>query len=161
MRFATGLAGYLRLFGERRAGEFKMNDCIFCRIAAGKIPSSQVFQTEDTLAFLDIAPIAEGHTLLIPKQHCSRLEECPVQVLERLAFVLPRVAAAVQKAMGADGYNVLCNNGRSAGQVVEHLHFHIIPRKMGDGIFHRWPSFQYPEGKADLLAAKIRQELQK
>lgn len=161
MRFATGLAGYLRLFGERRTGEFKMNDCIFCRITAGKIPSIQVFQTEDTLAFLDIAPIAEGHTLLIPKQHCSRLEECPVQVLERLAFVLPRVAAAVQKAMGADGYNVLCNNGRSAGQVVEHLHFHIIPRKMGDGIFHRWPSFQYPEGKADLLAAKIRQELQK
>ncbi len=138
-----------------------MSGCIFCRIVAGQIRCNQVFQTEDILAFLDISPVSDGHTLLIPKQHCTYLEECPAPLLKQLALALPRVAAAVQKAMGADGYNILCNNGRSAGQVVEHLHFHIIPRKLGDGVFQQWPSFQYPEGKAEQLAAKIRQELEK
>lgn len=138
-----------------------MDECVFCRIAAGQIPSAKVFETEEVLAFLDIGPVSDGHTLVIPKRHCCRLDECPASTLSSLATVLSRVASAVQKAMRADGYNVLCNNGRAAGQIVEHLHFHIIPRKTGDGLFRNWPSYSYPEGKAARIAEQIQQLLEK
>ena len=76
-----------------------------------------------------------------------------------MVSILPKVTAAVFGAMQADGYNVLCNNGRAAGQLVEHLHFHIIPRKTGDGVFNRWPASKYPQGKAEEIAEKIRAKL--
>jgi len=138
-----------------------MSDCIFCKIAAGQIGSFKVYEDDHVLAFLDIGPIRDGHTLLIPKHHCSRLEDCPPQALEPLMARLAQLAGAVQQAMDADGYNILCNSGRAAGQIVEHLHFHIIPRKTGDGVFKHWPSFQYPEGRALQVAEKIRQKLKK
>lgn len=138
-----------------------MSECIFCGIASGQIPSVRVYEEEGVMAFLDIGPISDGHTLVIPKEHYCRLDECPDALLSRLSSVMRRIAAAVQKAMGADGYNVLCNNGRAAGQLIDHLHFHIIPRKTGDGLFQRWPSFRYPEGKAEQLAGQIRQCLEK
>jgi histidine triad (HIT) family protein len=69
---------------------------------------------------------------------------------------LGKIAQAISVAIPSDGYNVLCNNGRAAGQLVDHLHFHIIPRMTGDGVFNRWPSFKYPEGKMEILAEKIR-----
>jgi histidine triad (HIT) family protein len=138
-----------------------MEECVFCRIAAGRIPAVKVLETQEVMAFLDIGPVSDGHTLVIPKRHCCRLDECPPQTLSELAAVLSRAAGAVQRAMKADGYNVLCNNGRAAGQIVEHLHFHIIPRKQGDGLFRNWPSFQYPPGKAEELAGQIRKELEK
>lgn len=138
-----------------------MSDCIFCRIADGRIPCFKVFEDDQVLAFLDIGPIQDGHTLVIPKHHCSRLDECPPQVLENLMVRLAWIAGAVREAMGAEGYNILCNNGRAAGQLVEHLHFHVIPRNTGDGVFKQWPSFQYPEGKAQQIVEKIRQKLEK
>lgn len=138
-----------------------MSDCIFCRIAEGRIPCFKVFEDDQVLAFLDIGPIQDGHTLVIPKHHCSRLDGCPPQVLEALMIRLSRIAGAVREAMGAEGYNILCNNGRAAGQLVEHLHFHVIPRNTGDGVFKQWPSFQYAEGKAEQVAEKIRQKLKK
>ncbi len=138
-----------------------MDECVFCRIAAGQIPSAKVFENEDVLAFLDIGPVSDGHTLVIPKRHYSRLDECPASTLLSLAAALSRTAGAVQKAMNADGYNVLCNNGRAAGQIVEHLHFHIIPRKTGDGLFRNWPSYSYPEGKAAQIAEQVRRMLEK
>lgn len=138
-----------------------MEECVFCRIAAGRIPSVKVFETQEILAFLDIGPVSDGHTLVIPKEHCSRLDDCPAQTVSSLAVVLSQVSGAVQRAMKADGYNVLCNNGRAAGQIVEHLHFHIIPRRDGDGLFRNWPSFRYSPGRAEELAGKIRKELEK
>ena len=110
-------------------------------------------------AFLDIGPISDGHTLVIPKEHIDKFDECPPQLLGEVCSRLGKIAAAVQKAVGSDGYNVLCNNGRAAGQVVEHLHFHIVPRKTGDGIFDRWPSYKYPAGKAEKIARNIRNNL--
>ncbi len=135
------------------------DNCIFCKIAAGQIPSVKIYEDEKVIAFLDIGPISDGHTLVVPKLHYTKVHECPPEVLASIVSVLPKVAGAVFGAMAADGYNVLCNNGRAAGQLVEHLHFHIIPRKTGDGVFSHWPAFKYPQGKAEELAKKIRTKL--
>lgn len=137
-----------------------MDDCIFCKMAAGEIPLAKVYEDEAVLAFLDIGPISDGHTLVIPKQHCARVHECDPEILGQLAARLGKVAGAVMTAMGCDGYNVLSNNGSAAGQVVDHLHFHIIPRNTGDGVFNRWPAHTYADGQIDELAEKIRQSMQ-
>jgi histidine triad (HIT) family protein len=134
-------------------------DCIFCKIAAGTIPSAKVLETDDVFAFLDIGPIAEGHTLIIPKKHYERMEDCPPQTLAAIGGVLGKVAKAVVEATQADGYNVLCNRGRAAGQVVEHVHFHVVPRKNGDGVFNRWPAGKYNAGRADEILKMIREKL--
>jgi histidine triad (HIT) family protein len=110
-------------------------DCIFCKIVAGQIPSVKIYEDDDVLAFLDIGPLSDGHTLLIPKKHYAKIHECPAELMAKVGAVLPKVAGAVFGAMGSEGYNVLCNNGRASGQLVEHIHFHIIPRNTGDGVF--------------------------
>lgn len=135
------------------------SDCIFCKIVAGKIPAQVVFDTEEAVAFLDVAPLADGHTLLIPKRHYHVLHDMPAAELRALTAHLPRLAAAVMNATGAEAYNVLQNNGRSAGQVVEHVHFHIIPRTASDDLGYRWNAKQYQEGRADELCSKIRSVL--
>lgn len=116
--------------------------CIFCKIVAGDIPVTKIYEDEEILSFLDIGPLSDGHTLVIPKEHFERLHDCPPEILSKVGSRLGRLAGAIVEAMGADGYNLLCNNGRAAGQLVNHLHFHIIPRSTGDGVFDRWPTVQ-------------------
>lgn len=134
-------------------------DCIFCQIASGRVPCTKVYENDHVLAFLDVGPISDGHTLVIPKAHYQRLHECPAEVLAEVARVVGQLCRPVAEAVQADGYNVLCNNGPAAGQVVEHVHYHIIPRKSGDGVFNRWPANKYPEGKANAIAERIIQNL--
>ena len=134
-------------------------DCIFCKIDSGQVPSIKIFENEHVLAFLDIGPISDGHTLVIPKRHYARLDQTPPEVMVEIAKALPVLSTAVQSAMDAEGYNVLCNNGSVAGQVVEHVHFHIIPRRANDRVFSRWPSYQYADNKAAQIAGKIKQNL--
>jgi histidine triad (HIT) family protein len=134
-------------------------DCIFCKIASGQIPSIKIYEDEVVVAFLDIGPVSDGHTLVMPRQHVEQVHNSPPQLLEQIWSRLPKIAGAIIAAIGADGYNVLCNNGRAAGQVVDHLHFHIIPRNSGDRVFTQWPSFKYPKGKAEALAEKIKSNL--
>jgi len=137
----------------------RQEDCIFCKIIAGQIPATKVYEDEEVLAFLDVGPISDGHTLLIPKQHCDNVESCPAEILSKTTSRLGKIAKAVKAAVGSEGYNVLCNNGRAAGQLVQHLHFHIIPRNTGDGVFTQWPSYKYPQGKGEKIAEKIRGKL--
>ena len=136
-----------------------VDNCIFCKIIAGQIPATKIYEDEFVLSFLDIGPISDGHTLVIPKQHFERLHDCPSELLGQIGSRLGKIAKAVALAMNAEGYNVLCNTGRAAGQLVEHLHFHIIPRNAGDGVFDRWPSYEYEQGKIEELADKIRKSL--
>jgi len=136
-----------------------MDGCVFCKMVAGEIPVAKVYEDDAVFAFLDIGPINDGHTLVIPKRHCTRIHECETDVLADVASRLGRIAEAVMTAVDADGYNVLSNNGSVAGQVVDHLHFHIIPRKIGDGVFTEWPSYRYKPGQIEKLAAKIRESL--
>jgi len=135
------------------------DDCIFCKMVAGRIPVTKIYEDEIVLAFLDVGPVSDGHTLLIPRQHFEKLHDCPPQLLAKVASVIGKIAGAVADAMNSDGYNVLCNNGTAAGQLVEHLHFHIIPRNTGDGLFDRWPSYEYQKGKIEEIADKIRENL--
>lgn len=136
-----------------------MTDCVFCKIAAGQIPSVKVYEDENVLAFLDIGPLSEGHTLVIPKKHYTKIHECSAELMAHIGGVLPRLAMAVLGGTDSEGYNVLCNNGRASGQLVEHVHFHIIPRTTGDKVFTQWPAKQYSVGKIEEVAKKIRAKL--
>jgi histidine triad (HIT) family protein len=135
------------------------DDCIFCKMVAGQVPVTKIYEDDIVLSFLDIGPISDGHTLVIPKQHFEKLHECPAEILSQVASRLGNIAKAVVSAMNSDGYNLLCNNGRSAGQLVDHLHFHIIPRNVGDGVFNRWPAYEYEKGRIETIAAEIRKNL--
>ena len=136
-----------------------MDGCVFCKMVEGEIPVTKVYEDEAVLAFLDIGPISDGHTLVIPKRHCATVHECDPRVLAEVSARLGGIAGAVVAAMDADGYNVLSNNGAAAGQVVDHLHFHIIPRRSGDGVFTEWPTYKYEQGRIEEIAAKIRENV--
>jgi len=135
------------------------SDCVFCRIVAGEIPAAIVLRNEACVAFLDIAPQAEGHLLLIPAEHYPRLEEVPADVLAELGRAMPRLARALLEVTGAAGFNVLQNNGQVAGQDILHVHFHLIPRTKGDGLGYRWQPKSYPAGRADELRARFQSAL--
>ena len=130
-------------------------NCIFCKIIAGQIPSMSVLETKNAMAFMDIGPLAEAHLLVIPKRHYARLDEMPEQEVRDLTALLPRLASAVVKVTEAEGYNILQNNGRVAGQAVDHVHFHVIPRKEGDGLGYRWPSGSYEPGRAEEIQGRL------
>jgi histidine triad (HIT) family protein len=135
------------------------DDCVFCKIVAGEIPATRIYEDHAVLVFLDNGPISDGHTLVIPKSHVEKLHDCPAELLGQIVLSLGKIAGAVSAAMNSDGYNLLCNNGRAAGQLVEHLHFHIIPRNAGDGLLNRWPSYAYEQGKIETIADKIRENV--
>jgi len=118
-------------------------DCIFCKLVAGKIPSTRIYEDEETLAFLDIAPIINGHALVIPKTHFDPLTATPPAILAACMATVQRVAQAQLTALGADGVNIHQANGAAAGQVVPHLHFHVIPRFAGDGHHWNWHGHAY------------------
>ena len=132
-----------------------MSDCIFCKIIAGDIPGAKIYEDDKVLSFLDIAPFSDGHALVIPKDHVGRLDECPVAIMEAVAGKLPVIARAVMEAVGAEAFNIVCNNGRQAGQLVGHLHFHIIPRSTDDRVICYGKHREYAEGQAVQLAEKI------
>lgn len=135
------------------------SDCIFCRIVQGVIPAFRIWETDACLAFLDAEPLAEGHTLLIPKQHYQDIREIPPDVLIALTSGLPNLAAAVMNATKATGLNLLQNTGQSSGQVVPHLHFHLIPRIEGDGLGYRWNAGSFEQEQAEAMQARIIDEL--
>jgi len=130
-------------------------DCIFCKIAAGELPSFKVYEDEDTLAFLDIRPANYGHTLVIPKKHLVNLEEVDEKVLCQVMGTVKKVGRAIKAGLGAAGYNVMENNDPVAGQIVPHLHFHVVPRKENDGL-KPWPQGRYNEGEAEYILKKIK-----
>jgi histidine triad (HIT) family protein len=134
-----------------------MNECIFCKIIDGQVPCQKLLEDDDALAFLDIGPVAEGHALLIPKTHCETLAELTPEQSAGTCKHLPALVQAVGKAVDAAGVNILQNNGRVAGQLVPHVHFHIIPRQNDDRFGYNWPAGEYPPGRIEELAESIRQ----
>lgn len=131
-------------------------DCIFCKIIAGEIPCARVYEDENMLAFLDINPIAKGHTLVVPKAHYPTLLEFDSALGAPLLAALQRVAEAVRAEVKAGGFNVIQNNFTCAGQMVFHAHWHIIPRHENDGL-PDWPGGRYVDsGEMQQLAAGIR-----
>ena len=132
------------------------NDCVFCAIAAGEIPSFKVYEDDLVLAYLDINPFSFGHTLVIPKEHSTGLLDTPPETLKEIIVRVQKVAAHLKTALPCDGFNVLQNNGEAAGQTVHHLHFHIVPRVGG---VNAEISFANQKGDMDALAelaARVR-----
>ena len=135
------------------------SDCIFCRIVSGEISSTRIWETPEFLAILDVAPLSPGHTLVVPKCHYESMVDVPPELLGRMIQPFPRLAKAIMLATGATGLNVLQNTGVSSGQAVFHLHFHIIPRRQGDGLGYRWNAGKYVAGQADSMQADIIEAL--
>jgi histidine triad (HIT) family protein len=134
-------------------------NCVFCKIASGEIPSIRIAETSLACAFMDIAPIATGHTLVIPRDHYENLGAMPPAIAAALHELAAQIAPVLQKSVGAEGLNVLQNNGRVAGQVVMHVHVHLIPRRQGDGLHWPWPAKKAETGELERLARDVRAHL--
>jgi histidine triad (HIT) family protein len=135
-----------------------MPDCIFCKIISGEIPSAKVYEDDVVIAFLDIHPITQGHTLVMPKTHHADLLEVPQDVLQAAVARIPKIARAVMAGVGATSFNVGVNSGKASGQIIFHLHFHIIPRGGRDDNLKPWGSREYQTGQIEEIAEKIRQK---
>jgi len=129
--------------------------CVFCRLAKKEAPASYIYEDKEVAAFLDMRPINEGHTLVIPKNHYENIYEIPEEKVAHLFRIVKKVAYAVKKGVSAQGVSIVQNNERAAGQIVFHLHVHIIPR-YGKPKSCR-PREKCQPSKLDTVAGKIRQ----
>ncbi len=135
-----------------------MKDCLFCKIIKGETPSTKIYEDDDSYAFLDISPVNSGHVLLVPKKHSRNLFDTDDETLRQLAPTLKKLTNAIKAGTNADGINIHINNEPAAGQVIFHLHMHIIPRYPNDGL-RLWKGKEYSEGETEEVAEKIKQQL--
>ena len=133
---------------------------IFDKILSGEIPSHKVYEDEHVFAFLDIGPLSDGHTLVIPKERKAQLDQLSDESAAAIGRVLPRLCRAVMRATGATAYNILQNNGAEAHQAVMHVHFHIIPKFGTEGLGLRWPARKLDDAKARELMDRMRKALE-
>jgi histidine triad (HIT) family protein len=132
---------------------------IFDKIIDGQIPCHRVYEDDHVLAFLDIGPLSDGHTLVVPKERVAFLHELGDEAAAALGRVLPRLCRAVMEATGAGAYNILQNNGRAAHQEVMHVHFHIIPRYDDAGLGITWRAGRLDDAMAATLVSAMQQAL--
>lgn len=136
-----------------------MQDCIFCKIVRGEIPSVKVYESDSVFCFLDVAPAVRGHSLVIPKKHVENILEIPEDMAAGMHEAMRRVGRGIIQGLNADGFNVGMNNFQAAGQVVMHAHWHLIPRFHGDGL-QLWPQHKYDsDEQMQVFAQKISSAL--
>jgi len=133
-------------------------DCIFCKIVRGDVPCFKIFEDRDTLAFMDISPVHDGHCLVIPKAHYATVFDIAPRAMAAAARTAALLAKAVNQAVEPDGINLIQANGPGAGQSVGHFHFHVLPRQVNDGVAINWERYQKPGERTRLteLAERIR-----
>lgn len=136
----------------------KDENCIFCKILAGEIPSTAVYEDDDFKAILDVNPAARGHVIILPKNHAANVYELPDEDASKIMVVAKKIATAIEKAYHCDGVNILQNNGEAAGQTVFHLHVHVIPRFKGDTVNIGWKQGDMPED-LDAICKEIQAQL--
>jgi histidine triad (HIT) family protein len=136
------------------------NDCLFCGIITGEIPSEKIYEDETTFAFLDIHPVNRGHTLVIPKTHATNIYDIPRGDFCNLMETVRHLAPLVKQTVNAAGINIGMNNDSAAGQLIFHAHIHVIPRFEGDGHRH-WHGEPYKEGELSALALRICDTIEK
>lgn len=134
-------------------GKITDNNCIFCKIIAGEIPSTTIYEDDDFKVILDINPATRGHAIILPKNHAKDLFELPDEDAEKIFKVAKKCGAAMMEVLSCDGFNVLQNNGEIAGQTVFHLHIHLIPRYADDNLRIQLQSGTLPEDAAQLAEA--------
>ncbi len=136
-----------------------MSDCVFCKIVAGQIPSTRVYEDEHTLAFMDLGHVNPGHVLVAVKKHAANLYELDEAQAAAVARAAVRISKAIKAAFQPDGLSVYQANGTAAGQTVFHYHVHLLPRHAGDGMELVWPVKNPPREKLEGYAEKIRAKL--
>ena len=134
-------------------------NCIFCKIVAGEIPSFKLYEDDETLAFMDINPVHDGHCLVIPKAHSATVFGIEPEDFAAAARTATKVAKAVKAAVPCDGFNLMQANGEGAGQSVGHVHLHIIPRRKAGGLLFNWEPKPGERGHIASVAARIREFL--
>ena len=135
-------------------------DCVFCDIASKISEAEIIFENEKVIAFLDINPVNYGHALVIPKKHFDNFLTIPNDELSELTKITQYIAGSVKRALEADGFNIISNNGSSAGQSVFHFHYHIIPRYENDFLM-RPRTIEYKENEITLYSEKIKESISK
>ena len=133
-----------------------MENCIFCKIAAGEIPSATLYEDEDFRVILDLGPASKGHALILPKQHYANLYELPDELAEKVIRLAKKMVIAMTKALQCDGFNVVQNNGEAAGQTVFHFHMHLIPRYKDDHAGVTWTPGKLTDEVRDEVLEKVR-----
>jgi len=132
------------------------DSCIFCKIIAGQLPAHKIFEDEKTIAILDLYPGCDGHTLVIPKDHHTDIFDTPTQTLTNIMSTVEKIAERQKERLGCHGVNIVNNSGKEAGQVIFHLHFHVIPRFEGDGINLKINRSRAQDGSLGLLQQKLK-----
>ena len=139
--------------------EFQKRNCVFCQIAAGKIPARAVYSDEHCIAVLDINPATKGHLLLMPKEHFSVMPQVPEYLLEHILMVSKGLSQSALKAFQCRGSTIFVANGVAAGQRAPHFMVHVIPRYDGDGLPLAIPRREVPKNETDAIAAVIKKAL--
>ncbi len=135
------------------------DNCIFCKIIEGVIPSNTIFEDEDFKAILDISPAAKGHVILLSKRHSANLFELDDATAEKALVIARKIALAMKEELHFEGLNLLQNNGEAAGQTVFHFHMHLIPRFKDDQVEMTWLQGKYAEGDAAKIAQAIAKHI--
>ncbi|MCI9531877.1 MAG: HIT family protein [Lachnospiraceae bacterium] len=136
----------------------KDSNCIFCKIAAGEIPSKTIYEDGDFRVILDISPASKGHALIIPKEHYADIYGLPDDLAGKVMVLAKKLAAHMTEALGCDGFNLVQNNGEVAGQTVFHFHMHLIPRYQGDGNQDKicWNHLDLSQEELDEIQKKLK-----
>ena len=134
----------------------KKDDCIFCKIAAGEIPSRKIYEDKDLIAIMDLNPTSKGHSLIIPKEHCTNIYDIDEDIAAKVMKTAKKLATKMTVALNCDGFNLLQNNGETAGQTMFHFHMHLIPRyKDADNNMLKFSSFSFSDEEMDAIRDQI------
>lgn len=133
-----------------------MENCIFCKIAAGSIPSATLFENEEFRVILDLGPASKGHALILPKEHHANIYEIPEELIGKAMILAKKMATVMTKALDCDGFNIVQNNGETAGQTVFHFHMHLIPRYKGDQVKLTWTPGELDEQVKEEILKKVK-----
>ena len=147
------------IFAEREVLVMLDDNCIFCKIAAGEIPSETVYEDEQFRASLDLGPASAGHTLILPKAHFKDVTEISDEYAANVLKVAAKLGKAMKKGLGCEGFNLVQNNGEAAGQTVMHFHMHVIPRYAGGEDMVSWDPKPAKRDELEKQGAKLREAL--
>ncbi len=136
-----------------------MNDCIFCKIALGQIPAATLYEDDDFRVILDLGPASKGHALILPKAHANNIYELSDELAGKVFVLAKKMAVAMTDALQCDGFNIVQNNGETAGQTVFHFHMHLIPRYHGDNVKLSWTPGQLTDEVKEEILCKVKSQL--
>lgn len=133
-----------------------MENCIFCKIANGEIPAATLYEDEEFRVILDLGPASKGHALILPKTHAANIYELPDELAAKAMVLAKKMAGKITDALQCDGFNIVQNNGETAGQTVFHFHMHLIPRYKGDGVGITWTPGTLTDEMREEILTKVK-----